>query len=120
MQSDIVSNYSYDNNADENLGKNIISFDFFFVFFLLFFTQFLFYFIFISDVVYRLYVSLTFEILICCEWLNNLVDTPRAAGSIKTFQSLNSLATSMATSLAISSHSINSDDSDKTTEVTRL
>lgn len=42
------------------------------------------------------------------------------AGSIKTFQSVNSLATSLATSLAVSTRSIDSDDSDKSTEVTRL
>ena len=41
-------------------------------------------------------------------------------GSIIMYQSLNSLATSLATSLAISTHSFSSNDSDKSTEVTRL
>lgn len=38
------------------------------------------------------------------------------AGSIKTFRSMNSLATSMATSM----QTVNSDTSDKSTEVTHL
>lgn len=45
IQSDIVSNYSYDNNADENLGKFYILFDFSFdwIFILFYFPFFMFF-----------------------------------------------------------------------------
>lgn len=119
MQNDNVSNYSYDNIVDENLG-NFTSIRFLCKFF---FVYFIFNFVFLFVFLFLLFLFLMFgwyEFFDYHKFLNDWVNIHIAAGSIKTFQSMNSLATSMATSLAISSHSMNSDDSDKTTEVTRL
>lgn len=81
--------------------------------------------------VHRLLFTCYFCITRICHWFDvfcfcfasmifNFIISITTAGSIKTYQSLNSLATSLATSFAVSMHSNDSDDSERSTEVTRL